>query len=300
MTKQRKNICPDGFKLDKYEDSRDWVPSNWLNALSFRGTQYLACLGSTSLSPQKLESLRKLAQEIIDDPLKGREPIFDENPVSDQTVLDFFDGYEAIQRDINYAKWHDATLNNHYEDINDVPGFLGVDTSKPLFLIEKEVELIPARRMHFFLDDYYSKKASKGVPLEGSRWRPAPWKAFIKVNMLLSDQILKEAFEGWLRTARTEFNQRYPVTKLARIDLSTWYAKRYLPMLDLKFWAATNCVDLSYSFLTDKVFDGCVDATGEDAGIDETNVRKTIYPNALELLTPSSLRSLKHLCDNTP
>lgn len=288
-----------GFDLTKYEPSKHWTNTEWLSALCLRESAgYFRYLGAGSTKHRRdIASRREKAESLINAPLAYGGSVSDDPPISDQTALEFFDGVGAVNKDAGYGAWLHALLNNFYDDIDDVPEFLGV-TSNRLIDIEQEVELIPAWKMHSELEGRWQKELKELDQWDHSHWRHTPWKPFIKVNMLLSDHILVEAFKAWLRDARVKLNFEYPVKNIRKPDIKTWYAKRYLPILDLKFWAEVNGVKLSFEDLAELVFPNMVDAEGQE-GVDVDNVRKTLFPNALQLLSPSALRSLEYLFHQT-
>lgn len=279
---------PNEFNLSAYDICRTWKLEDWAVALSTRMLLYrhwrLACLeGEDDETPEKMIlDVRDMAQKMLQNPLEtvsiSSVSMDSLSRIRDQSVSEFFEGYYVVadcdsdnSNEKSYKKWVECL---HLSEIPvEDEGNVWVNGQEDRSLTE-------------------SIRAANHI-LEGT----AAWKMhreyleyqkpfFIAVDLGVSNERLMKDFKDWLKKTRAAVGVAPKIGLFDETDFLRWHEQRLLPFLDLTFWAATRGKRIQQFVMGCRLFPDDLEKSPE------SRVRKTVAPNALEIVSEEVVSAL--------
>lgn len=274
---ERVEDLPEWFDLSKYAELESFKAAEWLRELSFR--QQLLVSNPTyptdnalSPTPENWSFWRKAVHE--------RAKYLRSSPVKRQDITSvcivhgkkapiltsYRGGLMSVPVSEAYSPVRHLTMHDLlFQALSDCSDAASVSDAK------KRWDILDNRFGGSFSVD--GKLAEKPVNIGGA--------SVLSIDLDASDAVIKQAFERWLKLARTES----PLHKQPkRPAYERWHRYGLLPYLDLLIWEMETD-----SRIPDRVMSAAI--SSYDQG--EDNLRKTIAPLARQLM--KSLRELKEL-----
>lgn len=293
---------PSFFQLPAYEVCDDWQPKDWAAALKDRlkARKYwqLACLNGSKVVPEwMVADARDLAENLIRHPgQRLRQTTIDKNhsalrvqvatdaapalkkEIRDQTVFEYFDGGAewGRQQDSPYWKWIlccDALAKAGADDVDALHAPETIGAIEGVSDVLKICDM-PAREMHSEVGEQSST-------------------VFVAVDFGATDKELIRQFSGWLKDTRNALSKKRNPALPDQEKMKGWATKKYLPYLDLSFWAMTNSGVISNRKMADALYPGWYKSFRTFGGKDRTDmVERTISVVAESLLEEDFVMSL--------
>lgn len=269
-----KNL-PEEFALSNYEICTSWGAKEWYQALSIRyemffcdnkyNDQYWAECGIDRKSVIKDLLAHPLPIEKDGSSFECYEPEY--NPVSDQTIAEFFLGAIMVgtNRDYRqlYQKFYAAARGQANPDQVCDDGLRKIEESYPAWKFHKK----------------YSSHAN------GPHEEDQLSQFLVMVDLRASDELIKFQFDQWLKKTRSAASL-FSQPNLNQDKLSSWHRNSYLPYIDLYVWSRLNNLRIPYGDYLDALFP-------DDQEKPEEYIRKTCSKNALGLLKPDVIFALQ-------
>lgn len=260
---------PKEFCLSSYDACKDWDAMKWYKALNIRALMWRTLKESRGVKEKESCQLEALA--LLKDPLVQNNilhhPVI--APIIDQTVEDFFEGVSLIRSNHEYCLWYQqARMADEGIDFDEL---FGAETDEGLLWRLLNHRFQPAWKMHRDIT-------------------PKPLSTYdrflISVDLRAPDEILEQQFNDWVKNTRDKLNIQGVRKLFNKKDFEEWHSKRYLPLLDLGFWAETIKRRIPYSMLLEKLFE-----FDEEKNADQ--IRETDEGNAYSLITDEHISALK-------
>jgi len=189
--------------------------------------------------------------------------------VSDVSLFEFMNAYKALKDSkapiVNYAKAYvmEENLSKYEEvDVNGDPA----DASDPAYYFDHR-NMKPSLN----LDNHNGA----GVVM-------------INVDLNAPDKLLVDEFKKWLHLTRDDLGIKPPKTSAyTQQDYDAWYSKKLIPYLLLYTWHQTLNIKVAFHEYGKILFP-------DEFNVDlSEKIRKTIHPQALDLLSTATIYSLE-------
>lgn len=251
---------PKEFDLTKYDECRSWGSMKWYKALHLRALRGMRSL----LIDGKELDCKEAATQILMNPLSMENPWHDPilAPIVNQTTADYFEGaMDILYDDPDYCFWFNLVKS-------DDEGHIEVGEA----FGKTSVSLIHAWEMHRKINPDRSNNVDR---------------FFISVDLRASDELLYKKFREWITRTRAAAQIESTPKLFDKPKFKIWCDNRYLPFLDLSFWAKAHNKTITYSEFADILFNN--DESKSDIDV----IRKTIKKNALAILSEKNIDALK-------
>ena len=274
LDKRSRLFIPNEFQLKKYEDCEAWGIEEWSKAISHR----------VSLRSEWNRSIRKLfdiediemvygyfktsSDRLIEEPLKYYENKNFSKPmrfINDQSVADLFEDAED-----------DRLLSSSWR-----ADYLEWRLTPDLVLYELE------RDLHKNLVERVEKTPSWVMK---SKELGQTGVATINVQMNGDSAEIVKEFRAWLKRTKNEMNLPKNYSSFDKKTLSYWCNDRVLPCFDLVLYKSIHNGWFSLKDMTEALFP--VHMSDANKIKDEAQVKRTIIPNALRIVSTAVAVSL--------